>query len=675
MCGIFGIAFNQKAQIDERLSARILMRLFLLSESRGKEASGFAIHNGREIIVQKTPFPASKLVKNINFKKNITAPLLEDFETIAAIGHSRLVTAGYEQYNQNNQPVVKKNIVTIHNGIIVNQKRLWKKYEDEERSSDLDSELLPTLTRRFYLQDKSLFSAIRRLFAEISGTASMAMLFADLQNMLLATNNGSLYYVAGFDGQSLLFASERFILQKLISKKKLTRRFPASGITQLRPLTACLINLKDMSQQLLEFANSDKPEQFDNIQTSAKTVLIKELVSLEKTNRIQANTSLEHSQVQVPKEFEIHFQRCQQAISILKRCTKCLLPETFPFIGYDENGVCNYCRNYRPHEMKGEDSFKKLCATFHSAAGKPDCLVPFSGGRDSSFVLHYLKKELAMNPLAFSYDWGMLTDLGRRNQARLCGKLGVEHVLVSADIRKKRVNIRKNVLAWLKRPNLGTVPLFMAGDKQYFHFANLLMRQNNIKLSLLGENLFEKTNFKSGFCGIKPGFDKTSIYALSNKSKFKLAAFYGKEFLLNPAYLNSSIMDSCTAFKSYYMIKHQNVNVYNYIRWDEEKIMKILTNEYEWEIDPGTKTTWRIGDGTAAFYNYIYYTVAGFTENDTFRSNQIREGQLSRAEALELANEENRPRFDSLKWYCDTIQIDFLNTIRSVNNIRNLYER
>lgn len=45
-----------------------------------------------------------------------------------------------------------------------------------------------------------------------------------------------------------------------------------------------------------------------------------------------------------------------------------------------------------------------------------------------------------------------------------------------------------------------------------------------------------------------------------------------------------------------------------------------------------TNTTWRIGDGTAAFYNYVYYTVAGFTEHDTFRSNQIREGQMTREE-------------------------------------------
>ena len=48
------------------------------------------------------------------------------------------------------------------------------------------------------------------------------------------------------------------------------------------------------------------------------------------------------------------------------------------------------------------------------------------------------------------------------------------------------------------------------------------------------------------------------------------------------------------------------------------------------EFAKDSKTSWRIGDGTASFYNYIYYTIAGFTEHDTFRSNQIREGVISR---------------------------------------------
>ena len=99
-----------------------------------------------------------------------------------------------------------------------------------------------------------------------------------------------------------------------------------------------------------------------------------------------------------------------------------------------------------------------------------------------------------------------------------------------------------------------------------------------------------------------------------------------------------------------------------------------LISEYDWETSPDTKSTWRIGDGTASFYNYIYYTVTGFSEFDTFRSNQIREGLITREEAMELVNEENYPRFDSLIWYFNTIGIEFDNTIKRINSIPKLYQ-
>ncbi len=388
---------------------------------------------------------------------------------------------------------------------------------------------------------------------------------------------------------------------------------------------------------------------------------------------IYINSSLNHSTEKVSEAYLEHANRCKEKINKLKCCSRCLLPETFPFIDFDNEGVCNYCRNYKKVKYEGKDKLSEILNAVRSKNDGPDCLMPFSGGRDSSYALHFVKKELKMNPIAFSYDWGMLTDLARRNQARMCGKLGVEHILISADIRKKRANIRKNVLAWLKRPNLGTVSLFMAGDKQYFYYSNLLMKHNGLKVSILGENMLETTNFKSGFCGISPKFREGHTYSLSLQDKLKMMMFYGKEYLLNHAYINSSLLDTLDAFKSYYVIKHQNLNIFNYLRWDEERIINTLIKEYNWETDPGTKTTWRIGDGTAAFYNYIYYMVAGFTENDTFRSNQIREGALTREKALQLTNEENKPRYDSIQWYCNTIQINFNKTVEIINKIPTLY--
>ena len=59
--------------------------------------------------------------------------------------------------------------------------------------------------------------------------------------------------------------------------------------------------------------------------------------------------------------------------------------------------------------------------------------------------------------------------------------------------------------------------------------------------------------------------------------------------------------------------------------------------------------------------------MAGFTEFDTFRSNQIREGSLSREQALELVEIENRPRYQGIKWLLDVLDLDFDKTISRIN--------
>jgi len=66
--------------------------------------------------------------------------------------------------------------------------------------------------------------------------------------------------------------------------------------------------------------------------------------------------------------------------------------------------------------------------------------------------------------------------------------------------------------------------------------------------------------------------------------------------------------------------------------------------------------------------------MAGFTEYDTFRSNQIREGQLSREQALLLVAEENQPRYQNIKWYLDALDMDFDTVIKTINRAPRKYQ-
>ena len=144
--------------------------------------------------------------------------------------------------------------------------------------------------------------------------------------------------------------------------------------------------------------------------------------------------------------------------------------------------------------------------------------------------------------------------------------------------------------------------------------------------------------------------------------------------LESPKYFNRSLFDTLSGeyYRSFTQ-KHDYFHLFDYWTWDECEIDKTLLGDYDWEKAPDTSTTWRIGDGTAALYNYIYYTVAGFTEHDTFRSNQIREGQIDRQAALTLVREENKPRYQNIRWYLDTLKMDFSTVINVINKIPKLY--
>tara|TARA_R110001592_G_scaffold140281_6_gene361193 strand:+ start:6130 stop:8178 length:2049 start_codon:yes stop_codon:yes gene_type:complete len=679
MCGIFGLIANPESGITQQKSEEIIKKLFILSESRGKESAGIAIKNSasKKIEVVKHSIPASRLVESKEYKTFIKNSLESCFSSqkiskpFAVIAHARLVTNGSQDNNNNNQPVIKDEAVLVHNGIITNVDELWEKYSFLNREFEVDTEVFIAMIKHFMSENNSIAKAVQLAYKEIKGTVSTGILFSEYSKVLLASNNASLYYAFNQDKGILLFASERYILQTAINDLDLNNQFGLKEVKWSEPFSGKVIDINTFKiekfklNEISSFDIESKNEIQDEIVNHSPD---KAIDLTETTNNIE-NLSL--SPLKKLLEFNL------ESINQLKRCTKCLLPETFPFINYNASGVCNYCEKYIVKDLGSkEQKFKDLMATYRSPDGKPDCIIPFSGGRDSSYGMHYIVKELGLNPVTYTYDWGMVTDLARRNIARICGKLGVENIIVSADVHMKRNNIRMNVEAWLKKPQLGMIPLFMAGDKHFFYYVNQIKKQTNIKLDIWSTNILENTDFKVGFCGISPNFDKTRPDYLPLSSKVGLAWYYGKNFLTNPSYINPSIKDTLSSFHSYYAEPRTHFyQLFDWIKWDEQKIEKTLFEEYEWEISPDTTTTWRIGDGTAAFYNYIYYTVAGFSEFDTFRSNQIREGLITREEGMKFISQENLPRFESMKWYLDTIGVDFEKAIKIINNIPKLYKK
>ena len=229
-------------------------------------------------------------------------------------------------------------------------------------------------------------------------------------------------------------------------------------------------------------------------------------------------------------KFEDYHEINQKKIDLIKKCSKCILPETYPFINFDNNGVCNYCNSHRKKILKGEEELKKIFENNNNR--NRNYLVGLSGGKDSMYGLHLLKQKYNLNVIAMTYDWGLTSDIARKNISLICSKLKIEHIFRSANIKKKRNFIRKNLYAWLKKPNLGMVPIFFAGDKEFLYFLRKVKHEtNSLKSIICSGNQLEEMEFKVGYCGVNQhlyGNQEMYNYKLSNI--FKLLLFYSKNY-------------------------------------------------------------------------------------------------------------------------------------------------
>lgn len=659
MCGIFGIVASSESNLDQKDLRRLILAFFKLSERRGKDASGLIAVGPESFEVYKSPIRASKMIQTKYFGEILDDALKRygEGESFCVSGHTRMVTGGSESSSHNNQPVLKDEMALLHNGIIVNESILWSNNTHLKRKFEVDSEILLSLISEKESANPNLLRSLRDSISQVKGANTFA-LFRNNENFIYLNSSNRSLYLLCIDRGLTLFSSEKNVLTNGIkSVRKFAKRADLSRLIHADPESIYKINI----------SNAFIKEYFPGNETkSAKEN------TLEKNRTIKDSTPavkqdsfviLDNSFSKIKQELKLNTEK----IKNLKRCSRCILPETFPNITFNSEGVCQYCTSFEKNPLMGLEKLIDLSKNFHTP-NREDCLIPLSGGRDSCYGLHFVKEEVGLNPVAFTYDWGFVTDQARRNISRICGELNVEHILVAADIRRKRQNVRKNVSAWLAKPDISMVPLFMAGDKFFFKYASILKKEMKLSSIIFSQNALEMTNFKTGFANVDETSKHKKLHGLSASNQLRLIVHYTKNFLSNPKYINDTLADTALAYMYYYMKRRDYLLLFDYIEWEEEKIIATIKDTYDWEGSVEGNSTWRIGDGTAPFYNYIYLKHSGFCENDTFRSNQIRAGLLDRKTALNYVLQENVIGAESLKWYFDTISINAQSALQVINS-------
>ena len=623
MCGLFGV-FTVGENSISTSDITELNRLGKKAQRRGVDASGLiSVSDDRQIRVVKANHSFESMVKT-----RVGHELLKSAKkqhTVALFGHSRLETHGYSGSSENNQPVVLGSWVVVHNGVITNADEIRFNTQINDLGIETDSVAIALLLEKWDRDGRSYNSD--EVFNQLSGEYSI-IAASTSGEVLCRTNVGNLYFATG-ENEQIFIASE-------------PRQFS-----------------KELQQNCSQVELNETVTLHESSQDTGSIFVhtsIKSEVGMEGAQGLHLGGS------QVDLDFSKSMEQvaliAQDRAKGLRRCNVCILPETFPGIHFNEDGVCSICLDFELPEYSGLDSLAEDLQNELTESG--EVLVCLSGGRDSSYILH-LVHHLGFKPIAYTYDWGMVTTAARENMSQMCGDLGVEHIVVSPDIRRNRTRINRALSSWLKNPKLATIPILMAGDKPYFRWGQEVARERGGIPVLMADHPMETTGFKSMLAGAKTAADHSqgTTYRLNISSMTKMIYTYGAHAIQSPGLMPSLIKEGLIGFVDYYIRDHKFLKPFSYIPWEEELIETTLRSEYAWSSgEDRSVTPWRMGDGTAPFYNLMYLIGLGMTEHDTLRSNQIRFGLIERQEALEKGTRDNSFNALGLASYFATVGID-----------------
>jgi len=309
----------------------------------------------------------------------------------------------------------------------------------------------------------------------------------------------------------------------------------------------------------------------------------------------------------------------------MKICNNCVLPETFPGISFNQNGLCNFCQEFKGREhlekekKKYRQKFEELLNKFKDSSSY-DALMAYSGGKDSTYTLSILKEKYNLKVLALTFDNGFLSEQAFKNIREVVENLGMDHIFFKPDF-----SILKQI--------------FLTGTKEDIFSRKSLDRASTICTSCMGMVKFitlrlalEKKipfityGWSPGQAPLSASIFKNNpsmLKQMQNAIKEPLFKTVGEK--INPYFLEEKDFQEKKLFP-------YNISPLAFLEYDEEKIFEKMEKlGWNMPVDTDSNSTNCLLN---SFANLVHKERFGFHPYAFELAKLVREGYLQRDEAL-----------------------------------------
>ncbi|MDD5072682.1 MAG: N-acetyl sugar amidotransferase [Candidatus Omnitrophica bacterium] len=327
----------------------------------------------------------------------------------------------------------------------------------------------------------------------------------------------------------------------------------------------------------------------------------------------------------------------------IRYCVRCCMPETAEGLAFDEMGICQPCRsseqkihiNWKEREAK----LRKILEKYRSKDGSNyDCIVPISGGKDSTFQLYVVTQVYKLNPLAVTFNHNWYSETGKYNLENALERFDVDHIMFTPKrsavnkLAKKSLQLIGDT-CWHCHAGVGAFPLQIAVKYK-------------IKLLIWGEPGGENHGRATYFDPIP--YDRDYFTKIS-------ARYYAEEVVDKNISL-SDVLGYVLPSKEE-VEKAGIVGIYlgDYMFWDDERQTEFVRDNFGWREDKieGTYKGYKSAEcRMAGMHDYSKFIKRGFGRGTDHASIDVRTGLLTREEGFELAKKHDAQRpSKSLDYY------------------------